>query len=329
MTFFLLLAIVVILGVARAITLIAAKRIEIAHSPSGRLVEFAGGKLHVLELGEAASADPLPIVLIHGASGNLEDLRLAIGRRLAASRRVILLDRPGHGWSERRGGVRDASPARQAALIAAALDRIGIARFVLLGHSLGGAVASALALAFPTRVAGLVLLAPVTHPWKGGLTWYNAVLSMPVLGPIFAHTIAVPLALLLLKRGVASVFAPQPPPADYIRRAAIRLLLRPAQFLANAQDIAVLKPFVAALAPRYGEIGIPTVILTGTADTTVSPHIHARTIAAAMPHARLIMLAGMGHMPHHVATDAVIAAVAQLPAFSVPRHPSASTLASA
>jgi pimeloyl-ACP methyl ester carboxylesterase len=321
MTFFLLLASVVLLGVARAITLIAAKRIEVAHSPSGRLVEFAGGKLHVLELGEAASVDPLPIVLIHGASGNLEDLRLAIGRRLAASRRVILLDRPGHGWSERQGGVADASPARQAALIAAALDRIGIARFVLLGHSLGGAVASALALAFPTRVAGLVLLAPVTHPWKGGLTWYNAVLSTPVLGPVFAHTIAVPLALLLLKRGVASVFAPQLPPVDYVRRAAIRLLLRPAQFLANAQDIAVLKPFVAALAPRYGEIGIPTVILTGTADTTVSPQIHARTIAAAMPHARLIMLAGIGHMPHHVATDAVIAAVAQLPAFSVAPPP--------
>lgn len=304
----------VILGIARAITVIAARRIEVAHSPSGRFVECEGAKLHVVELGEAT--DQLPIVLIHGASGNLEDLRLAVGRRLAASRRVVLLDRPGHGWSERPGGVADASPARQAALIAAALDRIGIARFMLLGHSLGGAVASALALAFPTRVAGLVLLAPVTHPWKGGLTWYNAALSTPVLGPIFAHTLAVPLALLLLKRGVASVFAPQPPPADYVRRAAIRLLLRPAQFLANAQDIAALRPFVAALAPRYGEIVIPTVILTGAADTTVSPHIHARAIAAAMPHARLIVLTGIGHMPHHVATDAIIAAVGQLPALS-------------
>jgi pimeloyl-ACP methyl ester carboxylesterase len=328
MTFFLLLAPVAMLGIAYTVTVIAATRTEVAHSPSGRLVEFEGGKLHVLELGAEAPADQLPIVLIHGASGNLEDHRLAIGQRLAASRRVILLDRPGHGWSERPGGVADASPGRQAALIAAALDRIGVARFVLLGHSLGGTVASALALAFPARVAGLVLLAPVTHPWKGGLTWYNGVLSAPFLGPIFAHTIAVPLALLLLKRGVASVFAPQSPPADYVHRAAIRLLLRPAQFLANAQDIAALKPFVAAQAPRYREIGIPTVILSGTADTTVSPHIHARAIAAAMPHARLIMLAGIGHMPHHVAADAVIAAVAQLPAFSVPCGTTASSLTS-
>jgi pimeloyl-ACP methyl ester carboxylesterase len=328
MTLLLLLATAAMLGIARTITVLEVRRIAVAHSPSGRFVEFEGGKLHVLELGAAASADELPVVLIHGASGNLEDLRLAIGQRLAASRRVILVDRPGHGWSERPGGVADASPARQAALIAAVLDRIGVARFVLLGHSLGGAVASALALALPARVAGLVLLAPVTHPWKGGLAWYNAILSTPVLGPAFAHTIAVPLALLLLKRGVASVFAPQPPPADYVRRAAIRLLLRPTQFLANAQDIAALKPFVATQAPRYREIDIPTVVLTGTADTTVSPHIHARAVAAAMPQARLIMLTGIGHMPHHVAADAVMAAVAQLPAFSAPRGTTASTLSS-
>jgi pimeloyl-ACP methyl ester carboxylesterase len=310
---FLLLAAVAILGAARAMTAVQAARIEAAHPPSGRFVEVEGGKLHVLELGAAASHDPLPIVLVHGASGNLEDLRLALGERLAASRRVILVDRPGLGWSDRPGGAADASPARQAALIAQALDRIGVARFVLLGHSLGGAVACALALAFPARVAGLVLLAPVTHPWKGGLAWYNAILSTPVLGPLFAHTIAVPLALLLLDRGVTEVFAPQPAPPDYVRRAAIRLLLRPAQFVANAQDIGALKAFVTAQAPRYGEISAPAVILTGSADTTVSPHIHARAMASAVPHARLIMLLGIGHMPHHVAADAVMAAVEQLP----------------
>src|SRR5258705_5392558 len=82
--------------------------------------------------------------------------------------------------------------------------------------------------------------------------------------------------------------------------AAIRLLLRPAQFLANAQDLAALKAFVAAQAPRYGEIGAPTVILTGSADTTVSPHIHARAASAAVPDARLIVLAGGGCLPHHL-----------------------------
>jgi pimeloyl-ACP methyl ester carboxylesterase len=306
------------LGAGAVITAIATAWIEAAHPAAGRLIEVAGGRLHVLELGPPISLDPaaaeapLPIVLVHGASGNLQDLRLALGDRLAADRRVILVDRPGHGRSARPGGGADASPARQAELIAQALDRIGARRFVLLGHSLGGTVAAAFALAYPDRVAGLVLLAPVTHPWVGGLVWYNAILSTPLVGPLFARTIALPLGELLLEGGAASVFAPEAMPADYVRRAAIRLLLRPSEFVANAQDVAVLKDFVTAQAPHYGALAAPTIVLTGGADTTVSPRIHARAIAAALPDARLIVLDGVGHMPHHTNTDAVVAAIGEL-----------------
>jgi pimeloyl-ACP methyl ester carboxylesterase len=311
MTVLLLLTVAAICAGA-AITIVQTGRIEAAHPAAGRFIALSDGRLHVLELGGTAKDDQLPVVLVHGASGNLQDLRLALGERLSANRRVILLDRPGHGWSDRPGGGADASPARQAALIGQALDRIGVGRFVLLGHSLGGAVATALALAYPARIAGLVLIAPVTHPWPGGLVWYNALLSTPILGPVFARTVALPLGTLLLEGGAASVFAPQPAPDDYVRRAAIRLLLRPSQLLANAQDIAVLKEFVTSQAPRYGEISSPTVILTGDADNTVSPYLHARAIAAAVPGARLVVLDGVGHMPHHTHADAVVAAVEQL-----------------
>jgi pimeloyl-ACP methyl ester carboxylesterase len=316
---FLLLAIAVILGVGGVLTVLEAARIEAAHPAVGRFVEVDGGRLHVVELGPPSGQDDgPPIVLVHGASGNLHDLRIALGDRLAANRRVILVDRPGMGWSDRPGGFADASPARQAALIVEALDRMGVERFVLLGHSLGGAVASALTLAYPSRIAGLVLLAPVTHPWEGGIDWYNVILSKPFIGRLFAHTVALPLSFLLLDGGVASVFAPQSAPADYVRRAAIRLLLRPAQFVANAQDIAGLKAFVAAQVPRYGEIGVPTVIVTGSDDTTVSPHLHACAFAAAVPDARLITLAGVGHMPHHVDAETVVAAVQQLAVRPIP-----------
>jgi pimeloyl-ACP methyl ester carboxylesterase len=319
---FLLLAIAAILGAGGVLTMLEAARIEAAHPASGRFVDVEGGRLHVLELGPqlgpSGREEQPPIVMVHGASGNLHDLRIALGDRLARNRRVILFDRPGHGWSDRPGGFADASPARQAALIMEALDRMGVAHFVLLGHSLGGAVASALAVAYPGRLAGLVLLAPVTHPWEGNyIDWYNVVLSTPVIGRLFAYTIALPLSFLMLDGGVASVFAPQSAPADYVRRAAIRLLLRPAQFVANAQDIAALKAFVTAQVPRYREIGVPTVIVTGSADSTVSPQLHARAFAAVVPNARLITLAGIGHMLHHVETERVVAAVEQLRAVSV------------
>jgi alpha-beta hydrolase superfamily lysophospholipase len=107
-----------ILGALAALTVVGVDKIERAHPPSGRFVEVEGGRLHLVELG---APDAPPVVLLHGASDNLGDMRLALGDRLAANYRVILIDRPGHGWSDRPGGRADASPARQAKLVHQAL----------------------------------------------------------------------------------------------------------------------------------------------------------------------------------------------------------------
>jgi pimeloyl-ACP methyl ester carboxylesterase len=316
-----ILALAALIAVGLVITSIAARRIEAAHPPAGRLVDVTGGRLHVLDLAPPTNAPSAaepgalwPVVLIHGASGNLGDLRLALGDRLAKTRRVVLVDRPGHGWSDRPGGKADASPARQAALIAEALDGIGLDHFVLVGHSLGGTVAAAFARAYPERVAGLVLIAAVTHPWKGGLDWHYNVGATPVVGAAFARAAALPVGEVLLEIGARGVFLPQAMPADYLARAGIRLLLRPAEFVANAQDVAALKAFVTTQVPHYRDIAMPTVVLTGDADKTVSPTLHSRAIAAVLPDARLVILPRIGHMPHHVATDEVIAAIDQVSA---------------
>src|SRR5262249_18966454 len=111
---------------------------------------------------------------------------------------------------------------------------------------------------------------------------------------------------------VASVFEPQLPPADYLRRTATRLVLRPQEFIANAQDMADLKDFVTAQAPRYGAITAPTVIISGDHDTTVHLETHARNAAKVVPGAKLIVLRGIGHMPHHVAAGSIVAAIDEL-----------------
>src|SRR5688572_2656764 len=97
-----------------AITLIGVRMIERAHPPSGRFITVNGTRLHVLELGPKGHG--LPIVLLHGASGTLEDMRLALGERLAQHHRVVLIDRPGHGWSDHSEAT--VGPARQSELIA-------------------------------------------------------------------------------------------------------------------------------------------------------------------------------------------------------------------
>ncbi len=288
------------------VTLAGTWAIERANPPSGRFVDVDGGRLHVEELG---AADAPPVLLLHGASGNLGDMRLALGERLAQRYRVILIDRPGHGWSDRPGGRDDASPARQAELIHQVLIKIGIGKVIVLGHSWSGALATAYTLAYPDAVSGLVLLAPVTHPWPGGIGWINNVVATPVIGALIAHTLILPMGYFVLTPGVAFVFAPDIPPPDYGARTGVAMLLRPREFIANAQDLAGLKDFVRAQSPRYGEIKVPTAIIAGDKDHVVYTDIHARAIARQLPQATLTVLPGVGHMVEYAATDLVVQAI--------------------
>src|SRR5215470_13529212 len=99
----------------------------------GTAVAVAGAVLNVVELGQSDSADP-PVVMLHGASSNLEAMRLPLGDLLARNHRVILIDRPGHGWSVRER-EQDSTPEAQGRMIAEAFRKLGVGRVVLVVHS--------------------------------------------------------------------------------------------------------------------------------------------------------------------------------------------------
>jgi pimeloyl-ACP methyl ester carboxylesterase len=130
-----------------------------------------------------------------------------------------------------------------------------------------------------------------------------------VIGPLLAYTITLPLGTLLTEPGARGVFLPQVMPQDWVSSTATPLLLRPREFLANARDLVTLKAAVAEQAPRYGDIGAPTVVITGDADKTVSTNIHSRPFAAVVPGAKLIVLPGVGHMIQNAAPDLATAEV--------------------
>lgn len=309
------LAIIAALLCAGAIaTLIGSSLIARRYPPRGRFLTIGGLHQHVVELGGQGPGNGPPLVLVHGAGCNLEDLR-ALGERLALYHRVILVDRPGQGWSEGSGWA-SSTPADQAAILRHVLDRLGIARAVIVGHSWGGALAAAFALDYPERVAGLVLLAAPTHPHLHGLTRIYQALSAPVAGWLIAHTLALPLATAAFDIALRGAFRPQPTPRDYVRRSGAFLLLRPAAFLANARDLGGLQDFLARQAERYGAIEAPTVIVTGDHDRIVSARKHAMALAAAIPGAKLVVLSGVGHMPHHAEMDRVVAEIEELVANS-------------
>ena len=290
--------------------------VERRYPPQGQAIPVNGATINLVDIGPRDGQRP-PLLLIHGASSNLEAMRRPLGDLLAQRHRVLLVDRPGHGWSPRERSE-DSTPAAQARMLDEALARAGIGPVILVVHSWSGALGLRMALDFPERVAGLVMLAPVAYPWRGGVGQYNAAVTTPVVGPLLAHTITLPLGLALMASGARGVFAPQQMPDDFVDRTATPLLLRPQEFIANSRDLVTLKQSVTEQAARYSEIRVPVTIVAGDADTTVSTAIHSRPLAQAISQTRLIVLPGLGHMVQNAVPDLVASEVERLVAAVAP-----------
>jgi pimeloyl-ACP methyl ester carboxylesterase len=296
------MSVVTALALLALVTQAGIVAVQRAFPPQGRMIEVEGATLHVVDIGPRDAG--LPIVMLHGASSNLEVMRHPLGELLAREHRVILIDRPGHGWST-RARRQDSTPEIQARMINDALGKLGIDRAIFVVHSWSGALGARLALDHPRRVAGLVMLAPVTHPWRGGVGRYNEIIATPLIGPLLAYTVTLPLGYFIAEAGARNVFLPQIMPDGFVQDSATPLLLRPREFIANAYDLVTLKASVAAQVSRYGEIKAPVTIIAGEPDETVKTDIHARPFAAMVPNAKLIVLPDLGHMVQNAVPDLV------------------------
>jgi pimeloyl-ACP methyl ester carboxylesterase len=133
--------------------------------------------------------------------------------------------------------------------------------------------------------------------------------TTPVIGPLLAHTVTLPLGLLMADSGASSVFAPQAMPPGFVVASATRLLLRPREFVANAWDLVTLRAAMAEQAPRYADIAVPITIIAGDVDKTVSTHIHSQPLARTAKNTKLIVLPGVGHMIQYAAPDLVVSEI--------------------
>ncbi|MFB9150521.1 alpha/beta fold hydrolase [Roseovarius ramblicola] len=280
-------------------------RAEAEWPPQGQFVTVEGTRVHAVVMGPGDAPD---LVLIHGASGNTRDMTFDLAPALAGAFRVIVFDRPGLGHGERigRGG---ATITQQAALLQQAAAKLGADRPVVLGHSYGGAVALAWAVTRPDALSALVSVAGAAKPWDSALPPLYKVLSHPVLGPLAAPVLTAWVPDSYVETAVSEIFAPQDPPEGYLSHVGTGLTLRRETLRENARQRAGLLAQIEALHTRYAEIEVPAEIVHGTADTTVGLSIHARPLAAEVPGATLTSLDGIGHMPHHAAMTAVIAAI--------------------
>lgn len=306
-----LIVLIVLFAGAFSFSLWKAGEIEKQFPNQGTLTDIGGYALNSLDIPAGENPDLPTLVFIHGASGNLLDQANALRKPLEGRARLLFIDRPGHGYSD-RGPDENDTPAGQADAISRLLEIKGIEKAIIIGHSFGGAIVASLALRHPEHVSGLVFLSAATHPWNGGVDWYYDLAATPVAGWLFCNTLAMPAGMTRIDSGTKAVFAPNKRPDDYVEKTAPALVLRPSTFCNNARDVAGLNAYVKKVAPLYKNISAPAVIISGDDDAIVAEEIHSVGLDRDIPDSELVWLHGAGHKPDYVATDIVVAAIEKL-----------------
>ena len=281
-----------------------AREVERLVPQDGRHLQVEGARLHYVERGSGPA-----IVMIHGLGGQLRNFSYAMLEPLAQDHRVVLVDRPGSGYSTADD---DSEPGivEQAAIIARFIETLGIERPLVVGHSLGGAVALALALERPALIRGLALIAPLTQPQDDVPEAFRGLAAIPPsMRRLMAQTLGTPMSRHTAERTLTAVFAPEPVPHDFAMRGGGALSQRPGAIAAAAADLASGGQDMAALALRYPDLVVPTAILYGREDAILDPTRHGHRTAAIIPGARIEVIEG-GHMIPVTAPDATIRFVA-------------------
>jgi pimeloyl-ACP methyl ester carboxylesterase len=279
-------------------------RAERAHPPLGRFITVDGVTLHYLDEGNGP-----PLVLLHGLGSMVEDFVLSGLVREASRRyRVIAIDRPGYGHSERPRRFRFGAAA-QAGLVRKALQALDVHRPIVLGHSWGTLVAVALALDYPEVPRSLVLASGLYFPGARLDAPLMGAPGLPLIGDLLSRTLS-PLAGRAMWPGfLRLIFGPAAVPPAFAAAFPTWLALRPGQLRAVGEDALATLGATLRVARRYRELNLPLVMVAGERDRYVSARAHSARLHRLLPRSRLLLSPHAGHMVHHSDLPLVLSAV--------------------
>lgn len=284
-----------------------ARQAEKAVPAAGKFVTVNGNQIHYIERGEGR-----PILMVHGLGGTLHHLRRPLMESFGDGYRLIALDRAGSGYSTRASAM-TGSLKEQAEEIAAFIDALGLEKPLLVGHSLGGAIALATALDHPEKVSGLALISPLTRFEPNLPPEFRAlVIKSPLKRWLVANTIAVPMSVKNAPLVLDAVFGPQQPPSDYAVAGGAMVGLRPQHFYGTSLDLYGSRLDLAGYEARYGELKMPVGIIFGTQDRILNYEKNGVAMTDKVAGIELELIDGVGHMPQYAETDRVVAFIRRI-----------------
>jgi pimeloyl-ACP methyl ester carboxylesterase len=287
-----------------------ARNAENDNPPAGQFLEINGVRLHYVERGSGP-----PLVLLHGNGSMIQDFESSGLIDLAARNyRVIVFDRPGFGHSDRPRNV-VWTPAAQAELINSALERLGVAHAIVLGHSWGASVAVALALKYPRLVQGLVLASGYYYPTLRPDVVAVSAPAVPLMGDLLRYTIAPIVSRLMWPLMLTKIFDPRSVPEKF-EGFPKEMALRPSQIRASAAESALMIPDAFHYRDEYVNLKMPMVIVAGEEDRLVDIDTQSERLHHDVPQSRFHRVPGTGHMIHQTATGVVMSAIDEVAARS-------------
>jgi pimeloyl-ACP methyl ester carboxylesterase len=286
--------VLVALAVVNAVVLDSQTKPAAVTADGGRIESASSVDLQVFDSPPSAPGRAgAPIVLLHcfGCSSQWWNPILP---ELNERHRVIRIDLIGHGGSEKPQSGYEITA--QGAAVAEALNSLGIQGAVVVGHSLGGMVATSLAELASELVDRLVLIGVASEPGETSLPLTERMTGMPVIGQALWR---VRLDA-LIKNGYASAFAPGTDVSEVFPHDPDRVLEdnRAMTYDSFTQASDSADDFIAAqpIASRIAATGVPLLWIDGSEDQIVDAEAVAEEFRA-VPGAVTKLIDGVGHSP--------------------------------
>ncbi|HEV2760771.1 MAG TPA: alpha/beta hydrolase [Acidimicrobiales bacterium] len=261
-----------------------------------RTVHLGDVSLEVFDAGEGGR----PVLLVHGFTADSAEVADVVDPLAERGWHAVAPDLRGHGASDRPTDPDAYSFELMAADVLALADHLGWDRFVLLGHSMGGAVAQLVALEQPERLAALILVSTFHGPVPG-ITMELVELGRWVVRESGMTGLAEAMAARRAENpdSIAAFERLQEARPDYAEESRARLE-------ATSPDMwmALAPRFVAQddRLDRLAKVDVPTAVIVGDLDSTMLDD--CRRLAETIPGATLTVIAGAGHVPQLEQPDA-------------------------